>query len=781
MKFRNLIAVLLTSNLIFTNELPNEITSKLNSFELAAFENLPESTKESIISRITSASENQIFSDSSAIVSSNESIEDSVLSINDYEEYDSSMKIKKFGYDFFSGIPTTFTPINDVPIPGSYVIGIGDLLQINFKGEKSGIYDIEVSKNGQIYIPEIGEIAVNNLTFDEVKNKITDAFNSFYLSVEANVTLKELKFISVSVLGAVNNPGRYLVNPFTSASNLLSFAGGLEDYASLRNIELRGSRNISIDLYDYLINGEKEDITLRGGDILYVPSTSNFIFVNGAVNRPAIYEFLDQESIEDLIGFAQNFSRMANKDFFQIKELSKDQIISKLTTYEKNLDLKNITEIFIPEISRMTVDNIYVYGNVSDLGPFEVNEHKTLSELLDKISFTNDLYPYFGILESTSDTSYKNEYYAFSIDDDQSQKNLQLKPGSKIYLFSKDIFLGNTEYPVELNSPIQKIIDGHSIKFNGEFLNNASIPVFGKVKFSSLIDYVGGFAPTADKKRLEIIYPLEEKTISNPDSDYFLNSPLGASINVPKYNSEIIQVTINGEIRNPGTYPILSGTTLDELYQKAGNFKDTASSEAVVFLREELKDKESAALEIAKVSLINAFIDSLSTTVALTNQTTPINAQLLSLLDQSSNLKPLGRLSGDLSPGSEFSSKLILQNGDSIFIPTAPQTVTVFGEVNNQSTINFNDEYGLNDYLNASGGLKSSADKKNIFVIRSNGTSYTLEQKLFQINKESLRPGDTIIVPKDIDRIDGLPLVKVATDILSGLAFSAASLNALNN
>ena len=151
-----------------------------------------------------------------------------MLNINPDEANLNQNELKKFGYDFFSGLPTTFTPINDVPVPGSYAIGIGDILQINFKGEKSGIYDIEVNKNGQIFIPEIGEIAVNNLTFNEVKEKITDAFNSFYLSVEANVTLKELKFIGISVLGAVKNPGRYVVNPFTSASNLLSFAGGLK-------------------------------------------------------------------------------------------------------------------------------------------------------------------------------------------------------------------------------------------------------------------------------------------------------------------------------------------------------------------------------------------------------------------------------------------------------------------------------------------------------------------------------------------------------------------------
>ena len=779
MDAKRFITILLISNFISTNELPDELKSKLNSFEIAAFENLPESTKESILERFSSTSQSSIVStiDSSSL---NSRIEDTVLNINPDEANLNQNEFKKFGYDFFSGLPTTFTPINDVPVPGSYVVGIGDILQINFKGEKSGIYDIEVNKNGQIFIPEIGEIAVNNLTFSEVKEKIADAFNSFYLSVEANVTLKELKFIGISVLGAVKNPGRYVVNPFTSASNLLSFAGGLEDYASLRKIELRGSRNFTIDLYDYLISGKREDLVLRAGDILYVPSTSNFILVNGSVNRPAIYEFLPDENVKDLVNYAQSFSRMANREYFQIKELSNDQITSKITSYNQKINLEKITEIFIPEISRRTVDNIYVYGDVSDQGPFEISEYNLLSDLLNEINYTNEVYPYFGILENTSNTPYKNEYFAFSLEDKDSQSSLKLKPGSKIYLFSKDVFLRNNDYPKELNSAVQKIIDGHSVNFNGEFLNNVSIPVFGKVKFSSLIEYVGGYAPTADKERLEIIFPLEEKTITNPNLDLYLNSPLRASVNVPKFNSEIINVTILGEVGNPGKYPVLSGTTLDELYQKAGNFKETASSNAVIFLREDLKQKETAALEIAKISLINAFIDSMSSNTLLNNNTAS-NSQLLSLLDQSGKLEPLGRLSGDLSPGSDFSSKLILQDGDNIFISTVPQTITVFGEVNNPSTISFNQEYNLRDYLNESGGLKDSADSGKIFVIRANGTSYSLEKKLFKLNEANLRPGDTIIVPKDLDRVSGLPLVKVATDILSGLAFSAASLNAIRN
>ena len=136
---------------------------------------------------------------------------------------------------------------------------------------------------------------------------------------------------------------------------------------------------------------------------------------------------------------------------------------------------------------------------------------------------------------------------------------------------------------------------------------------------SNLIDYVGGFAPNADKTRLELILPLKEKTILNPDMNYELNSPLAAAINVPEVYSVIINVEITGEVNNPGTYPVLSGTTLDEIYQKAGGLKNTSSANSIVLLREDLRKGEVAALEVAKASLLNSLVETITNNAAVNN------------------------------------------------------------------------------------------------------------------------------------------------------------------
>ena len=207
----------------------------LSEQERKTFQALPENIQDQIIKNLDF--DKNISNEKEELVPA----EDTVLNL-DFSSKAQSSDFQKFGYEFFSGIPTTYSPINDIPVPSEYIVGIGDVLEINYRGQKFGKYELIVDKSGNINIPEIGELSVIELPFEEVKTNIKNAFKNFYLSVEASVSLKELKFIQVSVLGAVKNPGSYLVNPFTSASNLLSFAGGLEEYASLRNIELRGSK-----------------------------------------------------------------------------------------------------------------------------------------------------------------------------------------------------------------------------------------------------------------------------------------------------------------------------------------------------------------------------------------------------------------------------------------------------------------------------------------------------------------------------------------------------------
>ena len=218
-------------------------------------------------------------------------------------------------------------------------------------------------------------------------------------------------------------------------------------------------------------------------------------------------------------------------------------------------------------------------------------------------------------------------------------------------------------------------------------------------------------------------------------------------------------------------------TTIDDLYEIAGGFIDGASSKGIVLAREAIKELEKKALDGAKRIIMDTVISQQSNALALGNSS---NVDLTSFANLMSETEVTGRVTGDFSPGSISSKQTVLQDGDEIFIPSVISTVTVTGEVLNPITTGFEIDSTYEDYIEAAGGLTSFADSGAIYIIKSNGTSVKYS-KGFMVKNQYPEPGDTIVIPRDYDQIQGLPLVSVATKIISDIAFAAASLNSISN
>ena len=107
-----------------------------------------------------------------------------------------------------------------------------------------------------------------------------------YVGVSANVTITGLSAKKVTIVGAVEIPGSYLVNPFTTISSVLAYSGGIKEYGSLRNINVIKSNGerYTFDLYDLLIYGDRtNDRTVDAGDTILINGTANFVKIDGAV------------------------------------------------------------------------------------------------------------------------------------------------------------------------------------------------------------------------------------------------------------------------------------------------------------------------------------------------------------------------------------------------------------------------------------------------------------------------------------------------------------------
>ena len=307
-----------------------------------------------------------------------------------------------------------------------------------------------------------------------------------------------------------------------------------------------------------------------------------------------------------------------------------------------------------------------------------------------------------------------------------------------------------------------------------QFLGNIDLPQF--------ITFTGGLRDSAEKDNIQFVDFKNNSsfTVDLQNSSKYFASGI-STIFAPSSKKELLAVSITGEVNYPGVYEMLPGDTLQMLYAKAGGLTEEASKRSIIFTRESIKQKEEQAILKSRSDLLDSIINNIANP-SISGNIPPINLDLVNLYDLSKNLTPVGRLVGELSPSSNTSKTLKLEDSDYIFVPREPSTVNIIGEVQSPITVSYdiyNDD--VLHYINASGGFTEYSDKNAIYIIKSNGTSIPYKRSIFSIDQVVIEPGDTVVVPKKFLQVRGLALLSVASKTLSEIAFTAASLNAIQN
>ena len=242
--------------------------------------------------------------------------------------------LKKFGYDFFSTMPTSLTAVGVLPLPNDYKISLRDQFRVILSGSRDQIFNLNVNLDGTVLFPELGSVYVAGLTFEDVKEKLSNMVNQSYTGVNIDISLQNLSAKKITIVGAVETPGTYLINPFSTITGALAYSGGISEVGSLRDIKLirNNGEVFSFDLYDLLINGDRSnDLTIEAGDTILINAATQFVRIEGAVYRPAIYEILKDEEISDIFNFSLGFTQTANKSNISISylDLNKASVITK--------------------------------------------------------------------------------------------------------------------------------------------------------------------------------------------------------------------------------------------------------------------------------------------------------------------------------------------------------------------------------------------------------------------------------------------------------------------
>jgi protein involved in polysaccharide export with SLBB domain len=122
---------------------------------------------------------------------------------------------------------------------------------------------------------------------------------------------------------------------------------------------------------------------------------------------------------------------------------------------------------------------------------------------------------------------------------------------------------------------------------------------------------------------------------------------------------------------------------------------------------------------------------------------------------------------------------IVLREGDVLMIPKQKQEVTVIGEVQNNTSHFFVERLTRDDYIGLSGGTTRKADDNRIYIVRADGSVVSSENAGWfrRSGQVAMRPGDTIVVPLDTERLPALPMWQAITGILYNLAISVAAVN----
>tara|TARA_B100000575_G_scaffold215002_1_gene175747 strand:- start:2546 stop:4834 length:2289 start_codon:yes stop_codon:yes gene_type:complete len=686
------------------------------------------------------------------------------LGVND------DLSITKYGYDFFSSMPTSLTAVGDLPLPNEYKISLKDQFSIILSGSKDEIFNLNVKLDGTILFPELGSILVAGLTFREVKNKLSTMIEKAYVGVNIDVSLQNLSAKKITIVGAVNTPGTYLVNPFSTISGALAYSGGISEIGSLRDIRLvrNTGETFSFDLYDLLINGDRSsDVTIEAGDTILIGAASQFVEINGAVNRPAIYEILSNETLNDAIKFALGFKNIANTTNISVAFLDLEKAaITKKTINNLDQDLKNALSIEVFSYVSDANANVQVIGAVEEPGFYDLNKYSTLDDLISDLKFIN-VYPWLGILEQFDSENLIQSSILFSLNDKSSYQSIKLLPNSKLH------FANILDRSFDVSEIGQSLIDDFSLTLNhkqGTFI----LPVYGQFNVSSFVDLLGLDMSDVEKE-VTYISPLDSTILTQDYRSMTLEARKYNNITFRSPVNDLIYVDISGAIDFPGVYTLRANSTLEDLYMLVGRFKSEAFLDGIILQRNSLKERQLKAIERSEIALNESLL--LSAESGQSIQDIVMLNELASSIDPEN----LGRIAGDFSPSSDAANRTILLDGDTVIIPKKSNIINVFGEVLNPIAFEYSSNMSIQSAVALAGGFKNSADKKRIYVISANGTVSKAKRNIFMGNR-GLMPGDTIVVPRKINTNTILTrsLVPV-TQVLSDLAFSAAAIDSLSN
>lgn len=616
-----------------------------------------------------------------------------------------------FGAELFTNPSLSFEPNSNMAAPVNYVLGGGDELSIVIYGIQEFIATSPVSRDGDIYIPNIGKLKVNGLTLEAASVLIKNSCAKIFKSIRSgqsdiSVTLTNIRTIKVTITGAKKS-GNYSLSSFSTVYNALYLAGGPSENGSYRTIELiRGNKIIKkIDIYKYLTSGDQSDnINLKDNDIIRIPTYNNRVEISGEVKKPGIFELLEGETFDQLLKYCSGFTENAL--------LSSIHLVQNTEKELKIIDLKKeafSTYIIQPgdryqvsKILQRYENRISVDGSVYRPSNFALEEGDKISTLINKADgLTNDAYIYRAQL-----IRFNNDFTKEIINVDltkilqgDSTSDIQLKQEDHLHVFSLN----------EFNDVLKVRIDGQ-VRKPDYYVYYENLTLF------DLITQAGGLTIDASK-RIEISRVIKKDEIIKDQKDI----------------ATIITIEIEDLLKDISKNIILEPYDVIQVRRKP--IYETQKTMSIVGLVEFPGQYTIANKE-------ERIYDLLIRCGGLKTDANPAGI----FIKRGEYTIPIDYLKVMKNPKSQ--ANIRAQPGDVLTVLKYVGAIKINGSIVLNTEIPYLKGKHLKYYINSAGGLDDKGWRNKIYCTYPNGTSKSTSHFLFIRNYPKILPGSVITIPK---------------------------------
>jgi protein involved in polysaccharide export with SLBB domain len=676
------------------------------------------------------------------------------------------------------GMSGAATPL-DVPLGPDYVLGPGDALTIHLWGGTTQSIARTIDRDGSIFLPEAGSVSIAGLPLGKAQALIESALKQQYRNAQVDVTVARLRSVRVYVVGDVQRPGGYDISSLSTPVSAFYAAGGPTAAGSLRTLRhYRGKQLIEdIDLYDFLLHGIRNgSAAFESGDTLLVPPAGPLVAISGAVKRPAIYELKDGETmLSTVIDDAGGLTAAASLSHIIIERINANHQRETVTlpntgNEDSQSDHAAITAYSLKDGDRIRIEPIlpysqrviYLAGHVVRPGRMAYSDGMRLSDVLRSYQ---DMLPEpatHGEIVRLVAPDLHAETIDFNVPDVLiGNANVDLQPFDTIRIKGR----------YQADAPL--------VTIRGEVLRPGRYPMSQGMTAAQLVRMAGGFKRDAFTESADltsydikngngIVENLATVQIgaavsgTDPHADVALKPGDILAVHQITHWSDIGEsVTINGQVRYPGSYGFTDGERLSSVLRRAGSLLPTAYPMGAILVRVQVKELEQKSRdELIRQIEANSASARLSPSVASAGggaELQLIKEQQGQVLADLKNSPPTGRMvihiTADIDSWANTPADIELRRGDVLTIPKVPGFVLVSGQVYNATALTYTPGKTAAWYLSRAGGTNGTANRKEIFIIRANGSVVGRHSGgWFDANVLSTRlnPGDVVVVPQKI-------------------------------